>query len=224
MADLPVADRLLLGLAPVLARGVIGGLHLTHRVSMLNEQIPLRFWKSDRNIIIVFWHDQLLMMPKAYHGPGASILISASRDGELIARTIRRFNFDTIRGSSTRGGSAAFREMVAKAREPFDLAITPDGPKGPRHLVKDGVAALARLTGRPVVPLSFAASCGYRFASWDRFLLPYPWARTVFRYGEPIFWSAGESSEIFRSRVQAGLDENLNQAQLFLESHGVSAV
>lgn len=219
-----VADRLLLGLAPMLAQGVIGALHLSHRVSIVNEHIPLGFWRSDRNIIIAFWHDQLLMLPKAYHGPGARILISASRDGELIARTMHRFNFGTIRGSSTRGGSAAFREMIARAREPFDLAMTPDGPKGPRHLVKDGIAALARLTGRPVVPLAFAAGCGYRFASWDRFLLPYPWARTVFRYGEPIFWSEGESSEVFRVRVQAGLDENLNQAKLFLESHGVSAV
>jgi len=217
------ADRLLLGLAPLLAKGVIDALALTQKSAILDEH-AMAIWQQGRNVILVFWHDQLLMMGKGYRGPGIKILISASKDGELIARTINRQGFGTIRGSSTRGGSAAFREMVAQAREPVDLGLTPDGPKGPRHEVKEGVAALARLTGRPVVPLAFVASRGHRFASWDRFLLPYPWAHTVFRYGEPMVWQAGEDAEVFRQRIQAGMDENLRQAELFLESHGVHAV
>ena len=218
-----LADRLLLGIAPVVAKGIIDFLGLTQRSAVLDEH-ALAIWQQGRHVILVFWHDQLLMMGKGYRGPGIKILISASKDGELIARTINRQGFGTIRGSSTRGGSAAFREMVAQAREPIDLGLTPDGPKGPRRQVKEGVAALARLTGRPVVPLAFAASRGHRFASWDRFLFPSPWARTVFRYGAPIVWQAGEDAEVFRQRIQAGMDENLRQAELFLESRGVHAV
>jgi lysophospholipid acyltransferase (LPLAT)-like uncharacterized protein len=224
MHKLSLSDRILFRLAPLLAQGVIGMLHRTQRSVVLEEENATRYWSAGRNIIIAFWHDQLLMMPKGYHGPGARILISASRDGEFIARTMHRYGFGTIRGSSTRGGKAAFREMVEQAREPFDLAITPDGPKGPRHEVKEGIVALARLTARPVVPLAFAASRGHRFASWDRFLLPYPAARTVFRYGEPVVWHDGEESESYRLRVQAGMMENLRLAEHFLESHGVRAV
>ncbi len=219
-----LADRSLLALAPVLAEGIIRMLHRTHRSITLDEGHAAGLWAAGHNVIIAFWHDQLLMMPKGYLGPGARILISASRDGELIARTMHRFGFGTVRGSSTRGGSAALREMLMMAREPVDLVITPDGPKGPRHQIKEGVAALARLTGRPVVPLAFAASRGHRFASWDRFLLPYPGARTVFRYGEPVFCARDEDDELCRQRIQAGMDENLRQARSCLESHGLRAV
>ena len=93
------------------------------------------------------------VITKCYEGAGAKVLISPSRDGELIARTMDYFGLGTVRGSSRRGGRAAFRELVELGRTPFDLAITPDGPKGPRHQLKDGVVELARITGRPVVPL-----------------------------------------------------------------------
>jgi hypothetical protein len=219
-----LADRLLLGIAPVVAHGVISTLALTHRAAIVGEEHAAQYWREGRNVIMIFWHDQLLMMAKAYHGPGARILVSASKDGELIARTMHRFGMGTVRGSSSRGGRAALREMVMQASEPVDLVITPDGPRGPRHEIKEGVAALARLTGRPVIPVAFAASAGHRFASWDRFLLPYPWARTVFRCGEAILWQAGEDAELFRRRLQAAMAENLRQAELYLESHGLRAV
>jgi hypothetical protein len=224
MANLAFPDRFLLALAPLLAQWLIRGLHRTHRATILCKEHADDYWQKGRNVIIVFWHDQLLMMPEGYCGPGAAILISSSKDGELIARTMHHFGYDTIRGSSTRGGRAAFREMIAQARQPVDLVVTPDGPKGPRHVVKEGVAALARLTGRPVIPLDFAASHGHRFASWDRFLLPYPGARTVFRYGAPILCARDEPDETCRLRIQAGMEANLREAQLYLESHGLRAV
>ena len=224
MTEPALSARLLFKLAPLAARWVIGALQMTQRTTVLRQEHAGDYWRSGDNVILVFWHDQLLMMPKGYRGPGAAILISSSKDGELIARTMHRFGFDTIRGSSTQGGGAAFREMIAQARLPVDLVITPDGPKGPRHVVKEGVAALARLTGRPVVPLAFVASHGHRFASWDRFLLPYPGARTVFRYGAPLLCARDEPDETCRLRIQAGMDENVREAQLYLESHGLRAV
>ena len=106
----------------------------------------------------------------------------------------------------------------------MDLGITPDGPKGPRHQVKEGVAQLARLSGRTVVPIAFACSRGHRFASWDRFLLPYPFCRGVYALGEAVRHREGESTEAFRERIQQAMEENGRQAQARLEERGVSAV
>ncbi len=163
-------------------------------------------------------------MAKAYRGPGAKILISASKDGELIARTMQYFGQGAVRGSSSRGGRAAFRALIVQAREPVDLVITPDGPKGPRHQLKEGVVQLTRLTGRPVIPMAFACSRGHRFGSWDRFLFPFPFARGVFAYGAPVHWMAEESPVSFQSRLQQAMEETERRARARLEKHGISPV
>ena len=121
------------------------------------EQVD-RLYQEGRNIIIAFWHGQQLMLPLAYRGHQAQILISQHRDGELIYRIVRRFGFGAIRGSTTRGGQRAFRRLIYSGRQGIDLVITPDGPKGPRHCVQPGVVALAKVTGMPIIPLTFACS------------------------------------------------------------------
>jgi lysophospholipid acyltransferase (LPLAT)-like uncharacterized protein len=164
------------------------------------------------------------MMVSGYQGPGAKILISASVDGEIIARTMARFGQGAVRGSSSRGGRGAFRELLQLSREPFDLVFTPDGPKGPRHTVKEGVLQLARLSGRPVIPMAFACSRGHRLPSWDRFLFPFPFGRGVFSFGPPVFYDATETPVDFQARMQQAMEENENRARARLEAHGVSAV
>jgi lysophospholipid acyltransferase (LPLAT)-like uncharacterized protein len=109
-------------------------------------------------IIIAFWHGRQLMMPLAYRGSSASILISQHRDGEIIARIMKCFGFASIRGSSTRGGWQAVRQLLKVAHQGQDLVITPDGPRGPACRVQTGVMYLAKLTGFPIVPLTFACS------------------------------------------------------------------
>lgn len=219
-----LGDRLLLATAPPLASWIIRILYRMLRIEFIDEAIPSAFWKRGEQVILSFWHDQLLLMVMGYRGPGARILISPSKDGELIARTMESFGQGAVRGSSSRGGSSALRELVRLGKQPFDLVVTPDGPKGPRHHVKPGVVQLARLTGRPVVPMAFACSRGHRFASWDRFLLPLPPARGVFSFGEPLVMEPQESLEDFAGRLQAGMDANLVKAGNFLEASGVSAV
>lgn len=220
----PLGDTLLLALAPRLAAGLIRVLRRLLRVEVLGEEAPRSFWQRGEHVILAFWHDQLLLMVQGYRGPGARILISPSKDGELIARTMECFGQGAVRGSSSRGGRAAFKAMVALADEPYDLVITPDGPKGPRHEIKPGVVQLARLTGRPVIPMAFAASAGHRFASWDRFLLPFPFARGVYAFGEAVHYRKEEDPEAFRLRLQRAMEENVARANARLESHGVSAV
>ena len=114
--------------------------------------------REGKPIIIAFWHGRQLMMPLAYRGSSASILISQHRDGEIIARIMKYFGFGSIRGSSTRGGRQAVRQLLKVAHQGQDLVITPDGPRGPACRVQAGVMYLAKLTGFPIVPLTFACS------------------------------------------------------------------
>ncbi|HEY5673716.1 MAG TPA: lysophospholipid acyltransferase family protein [Malonomonas sp.] len=217
-------DRLLVTFAPFLASWAIRFLSWTNRTEILGEEHPRNFWDQGKCLIFCCWHDQLLMMVTAYHGPGAKILISSSKDGELIARTMSFFGLGAVRGSSSRGGRAAFKELLNLSKEPVDLGVTPDGPRGPRHQIKDGVAQLARLSGRPVVPLAFVCSRGHRFKSWDRFLLPYPFGRGVFSYGEPVLYEKGEAIERFRERLSEAMRLNQQRAEARLEEFSVSAV
>lgn len=219
-----LADKFLLNTAPWLAAKIISLLHRTLKPEMIGDDSLHQLWNDGQPVILSFWHDQLFLMVKGYRGPGARVLISASQDGELIARTMACFGIGSVRGSSTRGGRAAVREMMALAMEPLDLVFTPDGPKGPRHVAKPGVAQLARLSGRPVVPMAFACSSGHRFQSWDRFLLPYPRGRAVYSFGEPLVYEKDESVEAFLARLQAAMDDNTRCAGEHLSQYDLSAV
>ncbi len=219
-----LSDRFLYWAAPPLGAGIIRTLGALVRIEWFGEERLHDFRKRGNHVIFAFWHDQILLMLNEYRGPGLKIMISASKDGELIARTASFFGLGAVRGSSSRGGGKALLEMVRCARGPFDLAITPDGPRGPRHQVKEGVALLARLSGRAVVPVSFACSRGYRFSSWDRFLLPFPFSRGVFVFGEPLLCRREEDTGRFRDRLQSAMKENDRLARERLEEFGVSAV
>ena len=217
-------DRLLIAVAPFLASWAIRFLHWTNRTEILGEEHPRNFWARGEHVIFCSWHDQLLMMVMAYRGPGAKILISSSKDGELIARTMGFFGQGAVRGSSSRGGRAAFKELLDLSKEPVDLGVTPDGPRGPRHELKDGIAQLARLSGRPVVPLAFVCSLGHRFNSWDRFLVPYPFGRAVYSFGDPVWFDKLEGIERFRERLSEAIRLNQQRAEARLEEYSVSAV
>ena len=147
----------------------------------------LREWeREERRFILAFWHRHLLLMPYAYRGRRISVLVSQSGDGELIARTVARLGIDSSRGSSSRGGVAGMRTLLRKAGEGYDLAFTPDGPRGPASEVQAGVILAAAATGWPIQPVAVAATRAKRLRSWDRFLIPLPLSRVHFVYGEPL--------------------------------------
>jgi len=150
--------RLKLWLLPALGYVAIKLMGLTLRVRTIHFQRVEAFWAKGSNVIVAFWHGRQLMMPLAYRGRGMYILISEHRDGELIHRIMRWFGFSTVRGSTTRGGTRALRQLVRLGRSGADLAVTPDGPRGPRCIAQAGVVELAKLTGLPIFPLTFAAS------------------------------------------------------------------
>ncbi|MFB0506569.1 MAG: lysophospholipid acyltransferase family protein [Thermodesulfobacteriota bacterium] len=179
-------NSLILAIVPPLAYCVIKLLSWSMRIKVVNGQIQNEYHRRGEPAIGAFWHGRLLMMPAGYRGKKLTILISLHQDGELISRTANYFGFKSIRGSTTRGGFSAMREMLKASREGYDIAITPDGPRGPRYHVQNGIIELARRTGMAIIPLTFSASRKKMFRSWDRFLFPYPFSRGVFIWGEPV--------------------------------------
>ncbi|MEA2694627.1 MAG: hypothetical protein QOJ16_4014 [Acidobacteriota bacterium] len=170
----------------LVAAGFIRALRATVRIRYHGEAEIRAAERLGRHFILAFWHRHLLLMPYGYRGRRISVLVSQSRDGELIARTVARLGIDASRGSTTRGGMAGMRALLRKAGEGYDLAFTPDGPKGPVSVVQPGVILAAAATGLPIQPVALAASRCRRLRSWDRFVVPLPGAAVHFVYGEPL--------------------------------------
>jgi lysophospholipid acyltransferase (LPLAT)-like uncharacterized protein len=133
--------------------------------------------------VLAFWHGRMLGALAAHRGTPIRVLVSEHRDGELIARVLAANGMRTIRGSTTRGGARALLQLVASLKQGNTIAITPDGPRGPRHQAAPGLFAAAHRAGAPIVPMAVAASRSWQLGSWDRFEIPYPFARVVVRYG-----------------------------------------
>lgn len=190
-----LSDRLLLNLAPPLASSLMRLVRVSMRIERVDEPDWEREYPEKEGVIFVFWHNRLFLMPYARRRRRVAVLISRHRDGELISRTMKSFGFDSVRGSTTRGGKSALRRMPEALREGYDIGITPDGPKGPRYRVQPGAVQLARLSGRPVIPIAFASSRPRRFGSWDRFQVPRPFTRGVFIWGPPLWVSRGDDIE-----------------------------
>lgn len=153
-----MVNRLTLTLLPPVGAALIRFLGKSLRIATDGAEPMLALSAQGQRCIFAFWHSRQLMMPLAYRGSRIYILISRHRDGELIQRIVSRFGFRAVRGSTTRGGAAALRELVQLGRAGADLAITPDGPKGPRQVAKMGVIHLAKATGLPIIPVTFSCS------------------------------------------------------------------
>ena len=134
-------------------------LALTIKIERVHEE-RLKNVLADKGqrVIYCFWHDRLLMMPLIALGEKVNILSSLHRDSDYIVKVTSLFGYKSIRGSSTRGGSSAFRKMVREMKAGWHSAFTPDGPKGPRHIAKKGAILLASLTGSPLIPVAFSCS------------------------------------------------------------------
>jgi lysophospholipid acyltransferase (LPLAT)-like uncharacterized protein len=192
---------------PALGALALRALARTLRVRR-EEASVAALWAARRPVIYVVWHGRLLLLPYLYGHRGCRVLASRSRDGELVARWARRFGLEPVRGSSSRGGSDALRALARALRAGGEVVVVPDGPRGPREVLKPGVIALARLTGAPIVPMAVGASREWRVRSWDEFRIPRPFARCVMRFGEPIHVSPAADrtgEEAARKEVEAAL-------------------
>jgi hypothetical protein len=208
-------DAALLTLTPRLAAGAVRALGATLRLREEGIDALAPLWAARQPLIYAVWHGRILMIPwlsaRLRGTRGARtvrVLASRSRDGELVARWVGRFGLGVVRGSSSRGGAAALRALAAALRAGEDVAVVPDGPRGPRERVQPGIVTLAALTGVPVVPLGFAARPARRLASWDRFVVPAPFARAAVVAGKAI----GVPRDADRETARADLERALREA------------
>ena len=188
----------------------------TNRWTVEGEEAPLRLIAGGRAFIGAFWHGRMLMIPMGWHRMAPMhMLISAHRDGRIIADAVSYFGVQTIAGSTRRGGSAALRTMLKKLKEGECVAITPDGPRGPAMSVSIGIVNAARLAEVPIVPITYATSRRRILPSWDDFHVALPFGRGVFLWGEPIEIAPdlGEAElEQTRSLIEARMVEMVREA------------
>lgn len=194
----------------------ICAIYKTMRVTIIGQDNYRNLVQTEKGVIGVFWHGRMLLMPFLYPGNDISILISAHRDGEIIANVMKLFGFGLVRGSSKKGGSAALREMLKTLKSGGDLGVTPDGPKGPAETVKPGIAETARMSGKYIIPTTFTASHSIRATSWDRFMIPLPFSRVVLYAGTPLKYEVGEDMECFRLRIENSLKLANTEADRYL--------
>ena len=192
----------------ILGGGVLNGLFATTRMTRSGLDGVASVHGRGGRVVYAFWHDQMLPLVRFHRREGAVVLVSEHADGEYIARVLDAQGFRTARGSSTRGGARGLRGLVKAAREGRDLAVTPDGPRGPRHTFKEGVLVAAQLTGHPVVPIGVAAHPAWRLDSWDRFMIPKPFSRIHAAYGDPVPVPR-DADESNRKALASRLEETL---------------
>ncbi len=161
--------------------------HVTSRWEVINEHVPSELWNADKPFILCMWHGRFLMFPCAWpRNKPIHMLISQHRDGQIISRMVGHFGLRTIAGSSNRGGTQALRGILSTLKSGDCIGITPDGPRGPRMRATEGVVAIARLSGVPVIPIALNTSRRKVLGSWDRFIFSLPFSRGVFMWGDPI--------------------------------------
>jgi len=164
------------------------------------------------------WHNRLALCMVPYYGyikrrnqtPGLAALVSASKDGGFLAGILECFGVHPVRGSSSRRGPQALLELTSWAERGYDLAITPDGPRGPRYVVQEGVMGLAQVTGFPIVPVSYYSHWKIRIKSWDQFQIPLPFSRCDMFFGKAVRVPR-EASEAEREALRQQLEETLRE-------------
>lgn len=208
------------GLARLLA-AYVRILRTTARVERPDDETLQRLVSEERPLVLCFWHGRMVATNLAWRdGSRTHLVISRSRDGTLGARVAQLLGFNTIAGSAHRGGSAAARSMLRLLARPGEMiGVMPDGPRGPRMRARRGAITIARLGRARLIPLAAAARPRLVFGSWDRFVLPLPFARVVLRVGRPIEVpeDAGrDTEEALRLQLERALNELCHEADTTL--------
>ena len=186
----------------------------TWRVRVLHDEELRRFRAEKIPFIFSLWHGQLLPLLAHHRREGVSVLISEHGDGEIVARTAIALGYRTVRGSSSRGAARALLGLVRELKDGHDLAITPDGPRGPSRSIAPGVIAVSQRAEAPILPVLVAASSAWRLKSWDSFMIPKPFARVTIAYG-PAVYAVRDETDNFTAeadRLRRAMDEGERRA------------
>lgn len=169
--------------------------------------------KSQR-VIYAFWHNQQTFLLYPYRKQGKiCVLVSQSKDGEYIAKALPKFKMTAVRGSTTRGGSSALRSLIEIAQDGYNLAITPDGPRGPIYEAHSGIIYLAQKTHMPIIPAGVACSHKFAVNSWDKFQIPLPFGKCAIIYASPLWVGEDDNIEECRKKLTVYMNEATKQAE-----------
>jgi hypothetical protein len=178
----------------------------TYRMTVENETEWLAHLKAGGTVLLCSWHQQFFSAIRhfqSYSPYRPSLMISRSKDGDIIARVAEKSGWHAVRGSSSRGGGSALKEMVDRLRQTRLAGHVVDGPKGPAGVVKAGAISLARATGAVIVPVFTSADRAWYFNSWDRFMIPKPFARVTLHFGRMIHLDGSSCEEDFEGHRAA---------------------
>ena len=178
--------ELLASVVPAVAPHVVRGVLSSCSFRILGKDIQKKYIDSDRPFIGVVWHKDFLLAVDFFRRRKIVVIVSRSKDGELVARTMHRLGYRTVRGSSSAGGRQALTELTELVRLGWGSAIIADGPKGPARTAKIGCILAARDSGAPIIPWGCHAEPSLRLRNWDQTMVPKPCARVVVAFGEPI--------------------------------------
>lgn len=161
-------------------------LGLTWRIRVRDDAEMRQLRAERRPVVFALWHGQMLPLLFHHRGEGVAVLISEHGDGEIIARVATKFGFRTVRGSTSRGAARALLGLARELREGHDLAITPDGPRGPAKSFALGTVIVAQRGGAPIIPTVVHVKSAWRLKSWDRFMIPKPFTTITIAYGAAV--------------------------------------
>lgn len=197
---------------PFIGWGYIRFVAATSRIIEHGKEIPTSFLKQGKVFIFSFWHGRQFFLGYVRRKDSIDVLISQSKDGEYIARTIGFFGMGSVRGSTTKGGSRALVKLKNSLEQGKLIAITPDGPRGPARKVQNGVIYIAQKTKVPIIPLAYAAKRCKIFYGWDEYHIPYPFNRIAVTYGKPYYVPSDISIESACGELERRLNENTELA------------
>jgi len=181
-----LTERFLLFLGPRLGPALLLLMARTWRMRVRGWDTARAYIESGKPLVMITWHGRMMVPVMHSRGRGIVAMISQHNDGEIVARLVQKLGYDTVRGSSTRGGAAAALELLEKVKNGQTAAMICDGPRGPIYKMKPGAPFLALQARATVIPATFAAGRAWILRSWDRFQIPKPFARVHLLFGEPI--------------------------------------
>ena len=165
---------------------MLGALARTWRIELRHDDHWTNLSRAGLPYLFLLWHEALLPLLWFHRGQGVAIVVSEARDGRYLAELASRLGYQCLHGSSTRGGVRALLAAARALEAGTPVAFTPDGPQGPRRELKPGILAAAQRTGAPILPIHAVADRAWRLKSWDRFMIPHPFARVRIGYGRPF--------------------------------------
>ena len=186
-------------------KGIQGFIFLTGvtaKISWFGKEIIDELIEKSQPFIICAWHHDIYFSSWLLKDFELTALISSSKDGEYINQILSGFGFRAVRGSSTRGGIGAMKQLVRCLKDGNAVAITPDGPQGPIHKVQEGIVALAKMTGVPIIPWIYEASSCWKLNSWDSHKIPKPFTKIRSVVGQPLYVPKSASSSDFGKYCQ----------------------